>query len=194
MDQNSPVERQFSPEEVQELFSIKKDAYYARMKFLNMKAAKDATGKAYLSSEQIESMTELDGYIKEHGRMEGFRNISVIEEETEAPAALATTTHEDITANSGTTPINPDPLHAEDIGPIDDLMNMAARLAAQRMAAPHLVVRELAASMTYEDLPDQYKERVDQARESIQQPSVSVGKLANSLLDQWRAKRSPVTV
>jgi hypothetical protein len=61
------------------------------------------------------------------------------------------------------------------------------------MAAPHLVVQELAASMTYEDLPDQYKERVDQARESIQQPSVSVGKLANSLLDQWRAKRSPVT-
>lgn len=199
MSQNSPTEAQFSPDEVQSRFGIKKDAYYDRLKFLGVKAAKDSTGKAFISGNEIEMLDALDGYIKQHGKMEGFTNSNLIESETETPSPLATTiTTDNLTTNNLTTatqsaPINSDPFQAENIGPMDELINLAAGIAAQRIAAPHLVALEMANSMTYEDLPQEYQERVDQARESVRRPAATVGKLANSLLDQWRAQRSPVT-
>lgn len=195
MFQNSPTEAQFSPDEVQSRFGIKKDAYYDRLKFLGIKAAKDSTGKAFISSNQIEMLDELDGYIKEHGKMEGFINRNLIEGETEAIAAplATTTTIDNLTTATQSAPINSDPFQAENIGPMDELINLAAGIAAQRIAAPHLVALEIAGSMTYDDLPDEYKARVDDARNSVRRPAAAVGKLAGSLLDQWRAQRSPVT-
>ena len=193
MTQNSPTEAQFSPDEVQSRFGIKKDAYYDRLKFLGVKAAKDSTGKAFISSVQIELLDELDSYIKEHGKMEGFVNRNSIESETESSAPLTTTTIDHLTTATESAPINSDPFQAENIGPMDELINLAAGIAAQRIAAPHLVALEMAGSMTYEDLPDEYKARVDEARDSVRRPAAAVGKLAGSLLDQWRAQRTPVT-
>ena len=194
MSQNSPTEAQFSPDEVQSRFGIKKDAYYDRLKFLGVKAAKDSTGKAFISSNQIEMLDSLDGYIKENGKMEGFINKNSIGDEAETESApLATTTIDNLTTATESAPTNSDPFQAENIGPMDELINLAAGIAAQRIAAPHLVALEMANSMTYDDLPDEYRERVDQARESVRRPAAAVGKLAGSLLDQWRAQRTPVT-
>jgi hypothetical protein len=197
MTQNSATEPQFSPEEVQNRYGIKKDAYYDRLKFLGLKAAKDSTGKAYISSAQIEMLDQLNEHIKAHGKMEGFTNsnsMSESESESTTPAPLATTTTTDqITSTTESTPINSDPFSAENVGGMDELINLAAGIAAQRLAAPHLVALEIANSMNYDDLPPEFQERVDQARESVRRPGAAVGKLANSLLDQWRAQRQAVT-
>lgn len=193
MSPNSPTEAQFSPDEVQSRFGIKKDAYYDRLKFLGVKAAKDSTGKAFISGNQIEMLDSLDSYIKEHGKMEGFTNSNLIDETEAKSAPLTTTTIDNLTTAPQSAPIHSDPFQAENIGPMDELINLAAGIAAQRIAAPHLVALEMANSMTYEDLPQEYQERVDQARESVRRPAAAVGKLAGSLLDQWRAQRSPMT-
>lgn len=198
MHQNSPTEAQFSPDDVQARYGIKKDAYYDRLKFLGIKASKDATGKAFISSAQIEQLDLLNEHIKEHGKMEGFVNSNCMSEtESEStspsPSPLATTTTDNLSTTTESTTPTAEPFSAENIGPMDEIINIAAGIAAQRIAAPHLVALEMANAMSYDDLPAEFQERVDQARESVRRPGAAVGKLANSLLDQWRAQRSPVT-
>lgn len=194
-NQNSPTDRQYSPEEVMEAFGIKKDAHYSRMKFLGLKAAKDSTGKAFITSEQFALLTELDAYISEFGKMDGFINSMPIESQAQEgeTGTLATTNTNELVAPSNSFESTQAP-ESESIGKLDELVKLAAGLAAQRIAAPHLVVQQMAASMTYEDLPEEFKAHVDGARESVQRPQVAVGKLATDLLSQWRSQRRETAI
>ena len=74
MNQNSTGSNRITPEELQNKYGIKREAYYARLKFLGIKAKKDSNKKAYLNDDQVALMDELDSYIKKEGKMEGFKS------------------------------------------------------------------------------------------------------------------------
>lgn len=61
-----------TPKELQDRYSIKREAYYNRLKFLGIKALRDSNGKAYLNSDQVALLDELHSYIKKHRKMSGF--------------------------------------------------------------------------------------------------------------------------
>ena len=69
-DQNSEIDYQIRPDDLMEELGIKKDAYYAYIKFLDIKIEK-ADGKAYLSQEQADLMRSLRSHVRnwENGRL-----------------------------------------------------------------------------------------------------------------------------
>ena len=71
-NRNSAAADYFRPEDVQEMFGIKKSQYYDRMRYLGIKANRDSQGKSYLDESQLELLKGLDEYIKQEGKMEGF--------------------------------------------------------------------------------------------------------------------------
>jgi hypothetical protein len=62
----------YRPEDIQEMFGIKKVAYYNRLKYLGIEAQKDEQGKPYLDSQQVKLLQALHEHINETGKMEGF--------------------------------------------------------------------------------------------------------------------------
>ena len=149
-DQTPDTTELMRPEDVQELFGIKKVAYYARLKFLNMEAHKDDNGKPYLDDSQMETLQQLDKHISETGKMEGFQSenngTSLIKAEK---AQLETVPSEKIDTQ------NPE-LNDEDIGEFD--------LAAQHRAAEILATAGDALTAKYianpELLPPELRRKV----------------------------------
>lgn len=175
-DQNSAIEHQIRPEQLQDELGIKKDAYYAYMKHLGIKAAKDSEGKAYLEPEQANLVRRLREHVIAGGKIEDFpvsNSLSVMD-----GGKLAA----DLPEVPGA---GPDPAAGFDL---DALMQEAANLAGHRMTLGTQLVAQLAAQMTYDDLPPDVKAKVDAVREAAM-PSVQPGKLAADLLDQWRQRQ-----
>lgn len=172
-DQNSPVDYQIRPDELKEELGIQKDAYYAYVKFLNLKIEK-ADGKAFLSQEQADLLRSLRSHVLETGKMEGFVNTNGGE--------LATV--ESSSIDQATPQVQEIPI--EDDNQLNEWFRAAAELKGQRLVMPQLVISELADRMGYEDLPDDVKQKVDAVRQSTSPKPPS--QLADQLLARYRQK------
>ncbi len=175
-DQNSAIEHQIRPDQLQQELGIKKDAYYAYIKHLGIKAEKGSDGKAYLEPEQANLVRALREHVVAGGKIEDFpvsNTLSVMDggklaaDMPEVPNPTA------------------DPAAGFDL---EALIQEAANLAGHRMTLGPQLVAQLAAQMTYDDLPPEVKAKVDAVRDAAM-PSVQPGKLAADLLDQWRQRQ-----
>ena len=109
----------------------------------------------------------------ETGKMEGFANSNGGE--------LATVESASLTEQTIQTQEIP-------IGQSDDELNQliraAAELKGQRLVTPQMVISALADRMTYEELPDDVRAKVDAVKESTSPKPPS--QLAEQLLNRWR--------
>jgi hypothetical protein len=71
-EQNSEVERQIRPDDLMADVGVKKDTYYGDLKFLGIKAEKDAEGKAYLTEAQASQIRALREHVGRTGKRDGF--------------------------------------------------------------------------------------------------------------------------
>ncbi len=185
------------PEDVQEMFGIKKVAYYNRLKFLEIQAHKDENNKAYLDESQLELLKQLDEYISVNGKMTGFtyskkeikQEVSLVLTE-ENNLTASTNNSATITNHSGT--IEPD-IYVSPEEPtaqfnMEQLIYEAAQLKARELAMQDLVKRALADGMQEEDLPAELKQKVNLAREAAN-PKFTPQEVAGTLLTQWRQNR-----
>ncbi len=176
-DQNSATEMQYRPEEVQREFNIKSAAYYERIKFLGIKAHKDKGGKVYLTDLQFQTMKRLNSHIQETGAMDGFvdsesGDLTIVKESN-----LFTAPQQEA----------PQEIPLEDEDELQRLFRAAAELKGQRLVMPAMVVSELADRLSYDDLPDDVKQKVDRARETTSPKHPS--QLATDLLNRYRAQK-----
>jgi hypothetical protein len=176
-DQNSVIEHQIRPEQLQDELGIKKDAYYAYMKHLGLKAGKDSEGKAYLEPEQANLVRALREHVVAGGKIEDFAISN--------SNALSVVEGNQLAADLAEEMPTPDPATGFDM---DLLMKEAANLAGHRMTLANQVVLQLASQMTYDDLPQDVKAKVDSVREAVV-PTVQPGKIAADLLSQWRQRQ-----
>ena len=173
-DQNSEIDYQIRPDDLMEELDIKKDAYYAYIKFLDIKVEK-ADGKAYLSQEQANLMRSLRSHVVKTTKMKGFVNPNSGE--------LATVESANLTEQS--IPTQEIPIGQSD-EELNQLIRAAAELKGQRLVTPQMIVNELANRMTYDDLPDDVRAKVDAVRESTSPKHPS--QLADQLLARYRQK------
>ena len=175
------------PEDIQEMFGIKKVAYYNRLKFLGMEARRDEEGKPYLEESQVALLEELDEYIKKEGKMEGF-------EPSHDGAYLVRADDSNLAASTNSNGKHSTPeIYVEPQQPVDNselavLLREAEELRARELAMRDLIKRKLADSMSEEDLPEDLQEKVRLAREAAN-PKFTPQEVAQTLLAQWRAKR-----
>jgi hypothetical protein len=186
-NRNSAAPDYFRPEEVQEMFGIKKTQYYDRMRYLGIKANRDSEGKSYLDREQIDLLEELDEYIKKEGKMEGF-------EPSNNGASLVRADDKNLTAstNSNEKHLTPE-IYVEPEQPVDNsevavLLREAEELRAREIAMRDLIKRKLADQMSEEDLSPDLQEKINLAREAAN-PKFTPQEVAQTLLTQWRANR-----
>ena len=178
----------YRPEDIQEMFGIKQRTYYHRLKFLGMEAHKDENGKPYLDESQVALLQELDEYMKNNGKMEGF-------EPNNNGASLVRADDNNLTAstNSNGKHLTPE-IYVEPEQPVDNsevtvLLREAEELRARELAMRDLIKRKLADQMSEEDLPPDLQEKVRLAREAAN-PKFTPQEVATNLLQQWRAKRN----
>jgi hypothetical protein len=176
-DQNSGVDYQIRPEDLQEELGIKKDAYYAYVKFLSLKIEK-TDGKAFLSGEQADLMRSLRSHVLATGKMDGFSNTNGGELTVSEESHLFTATEPEATQEI--------PLEENEVE-VQRLFRAAAELKGQRLAMPQMVISALADRMTYDDLPDDVKQKVDAVKESTSPKPPS--QLADQLLQRYRTQR-----
>jgi hypothetical protein len=170
------VIRPIRPEEAMEQLGVKKDGFYARLKHLGIKLDKDDDGKTFLTQDQFDRLEALGEHIKTTGKMDGFldKNSALIVKQDNGLAG--------VNVEFGEIPIDE---------PLEDLMQQAGQMAAFRLTAPLQVVKAIADQMTYEDLPQNWKVAVDQARESATQPpKFQAQSIASDLLSQWRQQQA----
>ena len=179
-EQNSVVEQQIRPEALMDEIGIKKDAYYAYLKHLGIKAEKDQEGKAYLTEAQANAVRALRSHVEQTGKMEGFVN-SISNSNSE----LAIVSESSLLDQAAQTTTDPQGERLDD--QFDDLIRAAAELKGQQLVLPQLVIRELANRMTYDDLPADVKAKVNSVREAAS-PKFQPAHLADSLLAQWRSQ------
>jgi hypothetical protein len=151
MTQNSALSEKIRPEDLMSQLGIKKDTYYADLKYLGIKADKDEEGKVYLTFEQAEQVRALRSYVNRMGKRDGFEIGSIVQV-TDSETELATAE------------LEPD-IYLEPEEPtaqfdVNGLMRSAAELKARELAMPHLVKREIANRMGEDDLPEDLREKV----------------------------------
>ncbi len=177
----STVEMHYKPEEVMQHFDIKKGAYYNRINCLGIKAHKDGQGNAYLSKEQFDQMTQLDQHIQKHGTMDGFADSESGE--------LAIANNGDLIEAGNGTVAAPSSTESEETIEEDrlaELIRAAAELKGQELVMSDLVIRAIADKMSYEDLPEEVRAKVDAARETTRPKHPS--QLAEQLLQRYRSR------
>jgi hypothetical protein len=178
-DQNRLTSDPTRPETLMEKYGIKRDAYYDRLKFLGIKHQKNSDNRCYLTNEQVNLMDELDSYIKENGKMEGFSN-SNSEDNSGAIVKSETTAIEQSPENIYVEPENPlDNLE------VDRIIRKASELKARELATSDLAIRAIADRMTEDDLPEDLKQKVEAVREAVN-PKWTPAQLADSILAQYR--------
>jgi hypothetical protein len=176
LDQNSTqaiVEHQVRPDDLMAELGIKKDAYYTYLKHLDIKAQKDGSGKAYLTSQQADRIRALRLHVVATGKIDGY-------EET----ALATSE----AAGLGDAPPWAGPTPESDTPDMERLIRQAQELAAHNMAIGDLVVAQLAQQMTYDDLAPDLQGKVTEVREATR-PKANPAEIASRILLQWRSQR-----
>ncbi len=180
MTQNSVATDLIRPEKLMEELGIKKDAYYADLKFLNIKPVRDEEGKVWLTPEDAERIKHLRSYLDENGKRAGFSGIV----KTESDSAIASNSSSELTQDD----IYVEPEQPTEQFDVNGLMRGAAELKAREVAMPDLVKRAVADQMSEEDLPEDLKEKVNLAREAAN-PKFTPTEVASQLLNQWRATK-----
>lgn len=185
-DQNSAVVYQIRPDDLMGELEIKKDAYYAYMKFLGLKAEKDHDGKAYLSEEQANLMRELRQHVTSTGKMDGFVNsngaaVTATQASPDESSLLAIAEESALDAPTAET-LQEEPVQP---GMEDELIRMAAELKTQQLVMMPMVVQELASRMSYEDLPEDMRAQVDRVRAAAA-PKFQPAEVAGNILGRWR--------
>lgn len=177
-DRNSTVEHQLRPEELMAELDIKKQAYYTYLKHLGIKADKDSKGKVYLTQAQANLMRELRAHVVDGGKIEDFEVSNV------DPAALVKAEAGEVDAAGQM----PEAGTAQDLD-MNELVRGAAELAGHRMTVAHQLMLQMADQMTYEDLPDEVRVKVDSVRQATNPKHQNLSSMATDLLSQWRQKR-----
>jgi hypothetical protein len=185
------VERLVRPEELMDELGIKKDAYYAYLKHLNFKAAKDDDGKAFLTPEQVADVQALRAHVLATGKIEGFvvGNGGDVWEDGEGDRGqLVRAVTGDLSAGMDLEAIGRglDELPEDQVR---SLVGEAAELAASRLVAPALLRRAIADQMTLEDLPGELRQRVAQVQDAAVVSFDAQG-VAGKVLGQWRRMQS----
>jgi hypothetical protein len=174
-DQNTVIVCQVRPDDLMEELGIKKDAYYAYLKHLDIKAQRDDEGKAYLEPEQADRIRALRAHVQRTGKIESF-------EET----ALATA--EESGLGSSDAPWSQDsPADSTDPSQLEHLIRKAQELAAHNMAMGDLVVAQLAQQMTFDDLTPELQGKVQGVREATH-PKANPAEIASRIMHQWRSQ------
>lgn len=185
-NQNSTATTRHTREQLEEKYSIKTAQYYERIKYLGIKAHKQGKEPAYLDDEQVELLDSLHEHIKLSGKMEGFRQgnsggeLATVENSGGMVSAVGTI-EVDIPQTQ------PDYTNV-DSAEINSLFRKAAEIKAQNLVTPELVVLNLAAQMSEEDLPQDLKQKVEEVRGAAN-PKHQPAQLASNLLAQYRATR-----
>jgi hypothetical protein len=185
------VERLVRPEELMDELGIKKDAYYAYLKHLNFKAAKDDDGKAFLTPDQVADVQALRAHVLATGKIEGFvvGNGGDVWEDGEGDRGqLVRSVAGDLTAGVDLEAIGQglDELPEDQVR---SLVGEAAELAASRLVAPALLRKAIADQMTLEDLPGELRQRVAQVQDAAAVSFDAQG-VAGKVLGQWRRMQS----
>ncbi|MBD2078469.1 hypothetical protein [Leptolyngbya sp. FACHB-17] len=183
VDQNFTTEMQYRPDEVQREFDIKSAAYYERIKFLGIKAHKDAKGKAYLDQSQFDRMKRLDQHIRETGEMDGFVDSEGGELAPIESANLAAVEGGDL---AEPIPTLEEPTIENDLG--KQIFREAAELKTSELLMRPAIVREVANRMTKDGLPDDLRKQVERSEEAIR-PNFHPSAIADKLLSQIRQSR-----
>ena len=176
MTQNSVAIDLIRPEKLMEDLGIKKDAYYADLKFLNIKPVRDGEGKVWLTPEDAERIRHLRSYVEKNGKREGFSGIVKSDDNK-----LVTNSDSELTQDN----IYVAPEEPTDNMNIDGLVREAAELKAREVAMPDLVKRAIADKMTEDDLPEDLKEKVNLAREAAN-PKFTPSMVADKILERYR--------
>jgi hypothetical protein len=185
------VERLVRPEELMEELGIKKDAYYAYLKHLNFKAAKDDEGKAFLTPEQVANVQALRAHVLETGKIEGFvvgNGVDVWDDGEGDRGQLVRSSSGGLSGEMDVEAIGRglDELPEDQVR---SLVGEAAELAASRLVAPALLRRAIADQMTLEDLPGELRQRVAQVQDAAAVSFDAQG-VAGKVLGQWRRMQS----
>ncbi len=197
-DQNSVPNNAIRPEDLQAQLSIRKDAYYADLRYLGITANKDTNGNAYLTFEQAEQVRQLRSYVNNYGTRKGFV-FEKIDDESNIRSSLVTTTNSDIEStqsNIGTEiTTTEEDIYVSDINPteqvnLDNVFNTAQELAARNIAIPHLLAVEIANNMKFEDLSPELQAKVNIARDAANPKKHQPKLIAQTLLKQWRSQRA----
>lgn len=176
MSQNSAPSETIRPEELMDELGVKKDTYYADLKYLGIKADKDEQGFAYLTFEQAHQVRSLRSYVNRMGKRDGFEVGTIVQ---------VTDSKTDLAAAESEPDIYLEPEEPTAQFDVNDLVRSAAELKARELAMPHLVKREIANRMEESDLPEDLQEKVAYARE-VANPKFTPGQLAETLLSQYK--------
>lgn len=206
-EQNSTGITKHRPEDLIEKYGIKNAAYYRRLKFLGIKAAKDEEGKAYLIDEQVELMDRLHEHIINGGTMDGFelnpgeekpvvQSTNDVDDNAESGGQLAVKGSSELAASKSNSSPQPDSVIEQKIPETqpdfsqgnERLIREAAEIKAQGLALPDLVKLQLASQMTFSDLPEDLQQKVTAVREAAN-PKMNPASVASDLLAQYRASR-----
>ncbi|MBD2425444.1 hypothetical protein [Phormidium sp. FACHB-1136] len=174
-DQNAMVVCQVRPDDLMDELGIKKDAYYAYLKHLNIKASRDSEGKAYLEPDQADRIRALRAHVQQTGKIEGFDEM-----------ALATADGSGLGGSDA--PWSQDsPSDSTDPSQLEHLIRKAQELAAHHMAMGDLVVAQLAQQMTFDDLTPELQGKVQGVREATH-PKTNPAEIASRIMHQWRSQ------
>ena len=204
-DQNLTVEHQIRPSDLMGELGIKKDTYYAYLKHLDLQANKDPKGKAYLDPEQANLVRALRVHVEQTGKMEGFDRAK-FEEEAEREAALLVKREAEAGSLVQRDAAELGVVLPESLAELKELIDAAAgdevdaedirrivygagELKAQEMMLHQAIQQELAAQMTYEDLPEELQTRVRVFKESSG-PKFDPTQAASAVLGKWREIRA----
>ena len=198
---NSTVEQQIRPTVLMDQLGIKKDAYYAYLKHLGIKAQKDSTNRAYLTEAQAKLIRELRKYVLKEGKIEGFEApenlteapIKTVEDVAQPEAALAVAESTEIGQLNGQPEPEPE---AEEIDPSDGvdmelIYREASAIAAQRLTTGEQLVLAMASQMRYEDLHPDAQAQVDKLRTAAA-PKFDAQSVAANLLSKCKERRQTV--
>ncbi len=206
-DRNSVKQDHFTPDEIIQKYGIKKTAYYERLKFLGIKAAKDGEGKAYLTLEQVELLDLLHEHIINGGTMDGFelnpgeekpvvQSTNDVDDNAESGGQLAVKGSSELAASKSNSSPQPDSVIEQKIPEtqpnfsegMDGIIRKAAEIKAQGLAMPDLVALQLSSQMTFDDLPADLQQKVTAVKEAAS-PKMNPASVASDLLAQYRASR-----
>ena len=173
-----------TPESLQAHFGIGKSAYYDDIRFLRsqghpINTHRDDEKRTIVEPETVQLLSALRSHVVATGSREGFKyggGLAVMEE----------TSLGDVAADGP----NPTPdYEAATDNQLDEMVRRAQQLAAHNLVMGTQVVAEMARQISYDDLPDDLKQQVDQARAATV-PKANPAEVASSLLQRWRAAQS----